>query len=258
MADCNPCSTPLATDVKLTKEMNAKSEEELLAMENVPYREAVGGLIYLMNSSRPDICHAVSVVSKFCQNPGPQHWTAVKRILRYLKGTKSFGLKLGSAKGTLVGYSDSDWAGDLDDRRSTSGFVFFLFNGAVVWLSKKQPTVALSSAEAEYISLAEATKEATWLSQFLEQIKLPVARPVSLFVDSQSAICLAKGSGQHSRAKHIDIKWHFVRDAVESQLVALEYESTDKMVADVLTKPLPRPKHSQFTEALGVMPLPEE
>jgi hypothetical protein len=134
--------------------MAPKTEEEIREIEKGPYRNAVGSLIYLVTGTRPDLAVATSTVAKFCEHPGPAHWTAVKRILRYLKGTSDWGLLFNPKNDTLVGYSDADWAGDPDSRRSTTGYLFTIGGVPVAWKSKKQATVALSTAEAEYMALA--------------------------------------------------------------------------------------------------------
>jgi Reverse transcriptase (RNA-dependent DNA polymerase) len=164
MEQANPCFTPMDTNLKLTKEMQPKTEEDKTAMRKIPYRELVGSLMYVMVGTRPDIAFAVSCLSKYMENPGEQHWAAAKRVLRYLQGTKKTGLVYYSTGNlTVEGFCDADWAGDLSDRKSTSGYVFIQAGGAVSWKSKRQLTVALSTAEAEYMATANATSEALWL-----------------------------------------------------------------------------------------------
>ena len=175
----------------------------------ISYQSIVGSLLYAAIATRPDIAQAVGVVSKFCANPTQSHFTAAKRILRYLKGTVSLGLSYKKcADGILTGYSDADWAGDVDDRHSTSGNVFSLARGAVSWLSKKQATVALSTAEAEYVALSTATQEAIWLRRLLTDVGEPLEEPIVIHEDNQGAIAMAKNPVGHARTKHIDIRYH--------------------------------------------------
>ena len=238
----------------LTESMSPTTEAERVDMARVPYRSAVGSLMYAMVATRPDIAAAVSAVSRFMENPGSEHWTAVKHIMRYLKNTADWVLTLGSGcKLQLVGYCDADWAGgDLDGRRSTTGYTFSLGSGSIVWSSKRQPTVALSTTEAEYMATTNAAREAIWLRRLLGELGYTQAEPTVIYSDNQGSIKLAHNPVHHSRTKHIDVQHHFVRELVESNVVALRYCPTDANVADVLTKPLLRIKHVQCAEALGL------
>lgn len=160
----------------------------------------MGSLLYLSTATRPDITYAVSNVAKFCAKPTKQHWIAVKRILRYLKGTQKYGLLFKtSTEKDCVGFSDADWGGDLDDRKSTSGYVFQIGGTAISWRSKKQACVALSTAEAEYIALAQ---ESVWLQQLLADIKKEPPKKMVIFEDNQSAISIARNPQFHGRSKH--------------------------------------------------------
>ena len=152
----------------------------------------------------------------------------------------------------LTGYCDADWAGDLDERKSTTGYAFYVGDGLVSWNSKRQTTVALSTAEAEYMSATQATKEALWLKQLLNELGLTQFQPVLLRSDNQGCIALTKNPAYHSRTKHIDIRHHFIRDSVEVGDIELQYCATNDMVADVLTKALARDKHEQHNDTLGV------
>ena len=192
-------------------------------MRDVPYMSAVGSLLYAAIGTRPDIAHAVNVASKFMKNPGQAHWMAVKRILRYIKGTVNKPLVF-TAKGGMVKdqlnvcvYSDADWAGDVDDRRSTSGHVVRIGDSTVIWSTKKQKTVSLSSAEAEYMALASATQEVKWVSQFLHELLdvsgMSLCVNMSVYVDNQAAMLISKNDVYHDRTKHIDIRYHYIRDA---------------------------------------------
>lgn len=247
MQNCKAVATPMESGFDIT--------EESEPAENVPYREAIGSLMYLMIGSRPDLAFAVGKLSQFVEKPQTHHWVAVKRILRYIQGTSRFGILYGlnSAKLTLEGYCDSDWGGNRTDRKSTSGFVFKIANAAVSWASRKQSVVALSSTEAEYISMCEAAKEAVWLGYIWSHIgNEKKGSPIKIEVDNQGAICMAKNSGSSRRTKHVDIRYHFVRDQVQAGKVKFEYCRTEDMEADIFTKPLARVKFEQFRDKIGL------
>lgn len=252
MANCRPVSTPM--EGKLTAEMSSITAEDEKEMKDVPYRQAVGSLMYVMVGTRPDLAVALSSVSRFMENPGPDHWTAVKRIFRYLRGTSQCGLNFVSHSGKvqLVGYCDADWAGDLDTRKSTTGYVFSVAGGSVTWNCKRQPTVALSSTEAEYMSLCAAGREAVWLRKLLMELGYDQVGPTTIFADNQGSLALAKNPVYHSRTKHIDVQHHFIRELIQKKVIVLQYVPTADNVADVLTKPLPASKHLQFMKSMGL------
>lgn len=219
------------------------------------YQRAVGLLMYAMLGTRPDISYAVSVVSRFSANPTTDHWLAVQRILRYLRGTLDLELAFSGDLRPLVGYSDADWAGDISTRRSTSGYVFGIGTGPISWSSKRQSTVSLSTCEAEYIGQTQATKEAVWLRNLLAELtdmdECDIPTTV-IYCDNQGAIALAKNPKFHGRSKHIDIQHHYVREKVEDGTVGLKYIETSKQIADGLTKPLSKVPFLQFRKALGL------
>lgn len=254
LSDCHPVTTPFDLGCQLRK----ANPDDILLPSTTPYRSAVGSLIYLVTCTRPDIAVAVSLVSQYLQAPTTAHWSAVKRIYRYLKGTIDYSLHITGASPTggvpcqLSGYSDADYGGDLDTRRSTTGYSFSLGSGAISWSSKRQPTVALSTTEAEYMALCEATREAIWLRLLLRDIGYTQQSATIIYGDNQGSLALARNPVHHSRVKHIDIRHHFVRECLEDHTVDVQYCDTQNMVADVLTKPLPRPKHDMCAFALGV------
>jgi hypothetical protein len=216
------------------------------------YAELVGGLLYLSTCTRPDISYAVGVLSRFMGAPTKEHWTAALTVLRYVGGTLGMGLQFGGVPSlSIVGFADADYAGDLDSRRSTTGFVFKLNGAAVSWRSKCQPTVATSTSEAEYMAAAAAIKEALWLKQLLPELGVSAASAVQIGVDNQGAIKLLNGSAA-VRSKHIDVMHHFARERVARGEVALQYVPTINMIADFLTKPLSREKFEQFRKDAGV------
>jgi Reverse transcriptase (RNA-dependent DNA polymerase) len=245
MDDCKPVGTPMDISVKLIK---AKDNEELF--EILKYQSAVGSLMYGMLGTRPDITFAISAISRYNNSPTDKHWTAVKRVLRYLKGTHNLGITLGGTNPYLRGYCDSDWGGDLDTRKSTTGYIFMYGDGAISYGSKHQRTIALSSTEAEYMALCQAAKEALWLQGLLTELGRNNNNPIPIFVDNQGCMALAKNPQYHQRTKHIDIQHHFIREKVENQQVELHYCPTEDMIADILTKPLSKEKHNKFRELM--------
>ena len=244
LSKVNSVSTPVDVSANLSSSCSTSTSKVDQAM----YQSAVGSLLYLANWTRPDISFAVNSAARFCSDPKGEHWTAVKRIFRYLKGTISYGILYlnPSDNEDVVGYCDSDWAGDLDDRRSTSGYVFCIGAGPISWRSKKQSCVALSSAEAEYMALASASQEALWIRELLTSLNVHVSAPTLINVDSQSAIDMTKNPKFHGRAKHIDIKYHFTREKVSEKLIALCYCPSSENLADVFTKGLTAEKHSKL------------
>ena len=247
MDNANSVATPADANVK-----SRKSDGVSTPVNQHTYQSMVGSLLYAAMATRPDIAQAVSVVSKFNANPNAAHLTAVKRIFRYLKGTVNLALKYEqSDSGALIGFSDADWAGDQDDRRSTTGNIFLLSGGAVSWLSKKQATVALSTAEAEYVALSQAAQEGTWLRRLLSDLGMEATSTV-IMEDNQGAIAIAKNPVDHSRTKHIDIRYHYIRECVQNGQIELQYCPTNDMKADILTKPLTKQKFEYLREKIGL------
>ena len=247
MEESKPCKTPAETTLKLKREDESKSI-------TCPYKEAIGSLMFASIGTRPDITAAVGIVSRFQVNPQLTHWTAVKRILRYLKGTSEMGITFRKTadKLTLTGYADADWAGDLDDRKSTSGYVFMLGGGPISWKSRKQQSVALSSTEAEYLAMSDATTEAIWLRGLLDELGQTQLEPTVIHEDNQGSIALSKNPEKHSRMKHIDIRYHFIREKVTSKEIIPSYINTKEQLADILTKPIPKDQFEKLREELGV------
>ena len=188
------------------------------------------------------------------ENPTSDHLSAAKRVLRYVKGTLNFSLRYSKHKSydALCGYSDSDFASDMDDRKSTSGYVFFMGSSIICWRSMKQKTVALSSCEAEYIAATTATCQGIWLNRLINELKGVEEKPWKLLVDNQSAITLSKNPVHHSRTKHIDTRYHFIRQCIEEKKTVFAYVKSEDQLADILTKSLGRLKFLQMRERLGV------
>uniref|UniRef100_A0A1X7STY0 Reverse transcriptase Ty1/copia-type domain-containing protein n=1 Tax=Amphimedon queenslandica TaxID=400682 RepID=A0A1X7STY0_AMPQE len=219
MTNAKSCNTPINVGEKLSK-----ATEESIRADPEKYQSAVGRQLYLSTTTRPDIAFAVSSVAKYTSDPTVQHWKAVKHIIRYLTGTVGYGLMFRKKKTAEVeGYSDADWAGDIDDRKSILGYLFKLSGASISWRSRKQSCVALSTAEAEYISLATAGQEAIWLSQLINELKRGTEKPVTLYEDNQAAICLSKNPQFHGRSKHIAIKYHFIRDEIQKGTLTVQY-----------------------------------
>ena len=255
MAECKQVETPSDPSMKLCKK--TESEEEV---DKVKYQSAVGSLLYLSTRSRPDIAFAVGNAARYCSQPSQTHWSAVKRVLRYLKGTTDLGLLYQHANVNLVGYSDADWAGDTNDRKSTSGYVFMMSGSAISWRSKKQTSVALSTAEAEYIALSSATQEAMWLRQLFSSLMkdYELSIPTTIYEDNQSTICMARNNQSHGRSKHVDIKYHFVREQVEQQTIETIYCRSEEMTADILTKSLLNHQFKRLRTKLGMTAIIQE
>jgi hypothetical protein len=257
MRDCAPVSTPLVATERLTAAQGPATPDEKQAVldyaNGASYPERVGSLLYA-TQTRPDIQYAVALLAQFSANPGKPHFEAVKRVLRYLKGTAQLGLTFGgSGSGVdLIGWTDSDWAQDPDSRRSVGGFVFDVAGGSVSWSSKKQPTVALSTVEAEYMAASNATKEAIWLRTLLDDLGFTQVQATTIHADNQGCIALSRNPVSHSRAKHIDIRHHFIRERVANKEIDLQFCSTKDMLADIFTKALPREAFEKFRAALGV------
>ncbi|UYV73755.1 hypothetical protein LAZ67_11000746 [Cordylochernes scorpioides] len=241
MKEVKPISTPMDSNSKLTKISSIEGENE--PVKKVEYQSLIGSLIYLSVSTRPDISYAVSALGQFSNDPRRQHWNAAKRVLRYLKGTLGLKITYEKTNETLYGYVDADWGGNLADRKSQTGLVFFLAGGPIAWESKKQQTVALSSTESEYIALCEAGKEAVYLRALLDEMGFGelLNEPTVLKTDNQGAQQLAKYPVHHARTKHIDIKWHYIRSICSDGLI----EDDDQCPVPPPTTPLHRPKQAK-------------
>ncbi|KAL5823817.1 hypothetical protein ACOSQ4_021717 [Xanthoceras sorbifolium] len=251
MQDAKPVSTPLGIHFRLSKEQSPKTEEERTHMAKVLYASAIGSLMYAMVCTRPDIAQAVGAVSRYMNNPGKIHWEAVKWILRYLRGTTNKTLCFKGGDTTLTGYVDADLAGNVDIRKSTTGYVYTLGGTAVSWVSQLQKIVALSTTEGEYVAVTEASKEMVWLQSFLEELGKKQEDNV-LYCDSQSAIHLAKNPSFHSRTKHIQLRYHFIRSLLEDGILKLEKISGAQNPADMLTKTVTTDKLKLCSASVGL------
>jgi hypothetical protein len=258
MSDCTPVTTPMDPGSGSLLKKYVPDPENPIDMSSTPYMSAVGALMYLAIGTRPDIMFTVAKLAQYNASPGPQHWQAVKHLMRYLQGTKDLRLTYRSNGSDTMSselcesYSDADHAGCLDTRRSTSGFLIKMGTGAVCWSARKQTVVADSSTEAEYVSASSAGREILWLRSLLNEIGMEVNGPTRLFVDNQSALKVLKNPEHHGRMKHIDIKWHWIRECIKQGNIEAHFLPTGKMVADIFTKALPRVAVEQHRLALGL------
>ncbi|XP_020251846.1 uncharacterized protein LOC109829137 [Asparagus officinalis] len=236
MENCKSVSTPMSVTDKLARDCGTVLDDD----DAFKYRSMVGGLQYL-TLTRPDISFAVNKVCQYLSKPTDVHWEAVKRILRYVKGTAATGLYLRRSNSTLLSvFTDADWAGCMDDRRSTGGFAVFLGPNLISWSSRKQPTVSRSSTEAEYKALANGTAEATWVQSLLKELDVCQPRPPVLWCDNLGATYLTANPVFHARTKHIEVDFHFVREKVALGTLDVRFVSSKDQVADGFTKPATR------------------
>ena len=246
MQDCSASPTPMEVNLDLPK-LPSTPPEAL----KFPYQSAIGKLLYLALGTRPDIAFVVTYLSRFVTGYDQRHWKALLRVLHYRKGTPDYGVTYGpSAEDPLIlhGAGDSDWGGDTIERKSVTGYFFFLGGGPISWKTRKQSTVALSSTEAEYLSATDSAKQAIYHRNFLNEIGLPQPSPTIIKADNQGAIAISQNPCKHERTKHFDIRHHFIREKVMKGVLKLEYLPTTEMVADILTKALPRVKFEQFRD----------
>ena len=254
MQNAKTCRTPVNPSLKLTK-----AKDDSTYVEGELYQSAVGKLIYLFTRMRPDITFAVSNVAKFTAKPTEQQWRAMKHILWYLAGTTNFGLLFTRNESTeCTGYSDADWAGDIDDRKSTSGYLYLMSGGPVSWGSKKQSCIALSTAEAEYMSLTSVAQEVIWQNCLLVELQKESITPAIIYEDNQSAIYMTKNPTFHCQSKHIAIKYHFIRDEVKKEKIDVQYCKTEDMIGDMLTKGLYAEQFMKLRQMAGVKELHQQ
>jgi hypothetical protein len=246
MEVANSRQVPMSPDLVLRREDGAPLDQS-----RHQYSSLVGGLLYLATTVRPDISYPVGVLSKYMSCPTVTHWKAARGVLRYLAGTSRVGITYGAAPAVLHGYCDADYGREVDTRRSTTGYVYTIAGGAFSWSSKRQPTVAASTTEAEYMAASAAAKEALWLRKLLAEMGEPVGT-VSVSCDSNGALALLHNPVTSERSKHIDVHHHFVRERVALGQVCCRYVNPAVNPADMFTKPLAIVKHTAFCSMVGV------
>jgi Reverse transcriptase (RNA-dependent DNA polymerase) len=252
--DSHPVSTPMDPGLKLHRpDKSLLSKQDAERLTKIPYRSLVGCLIYLAVGTRPDISYAVQQLSQFLDNYSNTHWTAAVRVVRYLKGTRDLELTLGGANPIkIMGFTDSDWANCPDTRRSVGGYLFTLGSGPISWQSRRQRTVATSSCEAEYTAAFEASKEAIWLRTLLSSIGFSPTSSTDLLCDNNATITLSEDPAFHARVKHFDVRYHFLRERVQSNEITLSYVNTKDNIADIFTKPLDTTNFTRLRTFLGL------
>ena len=254
MANCNPSSVPADPNSRLTV-MDCPTRCGKTPLASTPYRSAIGGLMYAARMTRPDILFAVTAASRYNQDPGNAHWAGVKRILSYLAGTVNHGLCYGTtdAINHLIGYSDSDFAGCEDSRRSTSGIILMLNGGPISWISHLQKPIANSTAEAEYYAAGHASREIAWLRNLLKEIGFEQLGPTPLMCDNRSAVLMVQNPVFHDRTKHIDVKYHYVRQQYKLKNIEMLPVRSQDELADMLTKPLKSQELELNRSRIGVI-----
>ena len=230
-----------------------KSEEPVALDTKTYYQQIIGTLIYAAIGTRPDIAFVATRLSQFNNNPTQEHIKYAKYVLRYLKGTKELKIKYdGASDAWLIGYSDSDWGENRDDRHSMSGHVFLMANGAISWASQQQKTVTLSVGEAEYMELASTGRQAAWLKSFSGEIGFPIEEPIPLCSDNQAAIFLMINPVVECRTKHIDIRHHYIWEQYEEKVIEPFHIAGEENPADLFTKSLPVIKVGKFRSKIGL------
>lgn len=258
MSSARSVTTPLNRGAPMTLDDCPQTQDDMDYMATVPYLSAVGSLMYLAIGTCPDLSYAVGALSCFNSNPGKAHWQQVQHVFKYLIGTQDWSLCYGASReGTRLSvFSDSDYAGDLDSARSTSGFTVFIGSCLVNWSSKRQQVVARSTTEVEYIAANEAGSDGVWYRHFMSELGLPPSAPTPLWLDNQSAIRVAKNPEHHSCMCHLLVKFHWLRDQVDEGTFEVGYVETGLMRSDGLTKPLETSAHKRVCSLLGLAPLP--
>ena len=247
----------MSEKTQLSSSMSPVSAEEIAEMKKIPYREALGKLLYLSIATCPDISYAIGVLCRFSENPGRAHWTALKRVLRYLQGTSEYKLTYQPSSTTdkpFITHSDADLGGNVDNSRSTAGFVISVGGGAVLWSSRLQRHMSLSSTESEYTTASATGCEMIWMREFLDEIGYDISSPSPLFIDSNSALQVAKNPEHQSTMKHVVRNFHWIREKVANKEIIVKHVPGTENPADIFTKPLGRIKFENFRTMLGLHP----
>ena len=254
MSDCNPVGTPMDPEAHLSSSMSPQSLEEQKSMASLPYLSAVGTLQYLATTTCPDISFTVGVLARFNSNPGMQHWKAVQHLFQYLKGSLDYKLVYGPTDSPqlFTTYTDADHGGNPDNGHSTGGYAIIIGGAAVSWSSRLQSVVSLSTTEAEYIAAVEAGKEIIWMRNLLTEFGFDITPPSHLLIDNNSAVTVAKNPEHHGCMKHLDLRFHWLRDTVSAGLILPIHIPTTLQAADIFTKPLKRQKIDVCLDLLGL------
>jgi hypothetical protein len=248
MTDCNSKPTPLPPGITLSKDQGPKTQEDRVLMADKPYREVLGSIMYAQIGTRPDLSYAVSTLSKYASNPGITHWNALMHVLRYIKATLHYKITYGGKDFKDLrptGWVDADYGGDIDSRRSCAGYIFIQAGGPTAWSAQYQPTVALSTTEAEYMAVSRAAKQILWMFSEMEEVGYAQEKPGVLYNDNSGAVALTKNTKNNSRVKHIDIRHHFIRECVENGEIAVQHVASIDNLADLFTKTLGRVAHQR-------------
>eukprot|EP00253_Pinus_taeda_P034766 PITA_34766 len=247
MEDCKPVLTLMVTGCKLSIDDASKDVDHRL------YRYMIGSIIYV-TASRPDVMNAVGQVARFQAAPKESHIIVVKRILSYLKGTTEYGLWYPKGNNLIIqAFTDANWAGSVDDRKSTSGATLYLGVCLVSWLSKKQTSILLSTVEVEYIAATAYCTQVLWMKKTFQYLQVKFDEPIPIFFDNTNAISISKNHVMHSKMKHISIKYHFIREQVSENNIKLEYVGTKEKITDIFTKPLPHEAFEYLRQKLGIL-----
>lgn len=248
LSDAKPSKIPLDPGYEKNQ------QNQPLLPSNVKYQKLIGSLLFIALNTRPDIESSIILLAQKVTQPTEYDWEELKRVVIYLKTTKGIKLNLASQgeEEQLVGYADASWGQDRSNGKSMSGYLFKLNGGVVSWSSRKQNCVALSSTEAELIALTECTKEAIWLKKLLSEINFVIHDKILIFEDNQSVTKMIISQNHSSRTKHVNVRYHFIKDYIERNIITIEYCETENMIADILTKPLNRVKFEKFRVLLGL------
>jgi hypothetical protein len=257
MSTCHPVATPADPSIHLSVEMSPTTEEEREYMAKVPYRKAVGCLLYLALTCRSDIIFAVIQLAKHCEKPGKGHWQAVKRVIAYLAGTPDYGILFKSrSRKVIEAFSDADFCGCVDTCRSTSGYAVFVYGSLAAYSTRLQKCNSQSTTESEYVAVAECVKEVLFIKNLVEELSQLVVGPITVHCENQSAIRLIQNPENHLKTKHIAVKYHLTRKLQEEGVIDVVYINTKEQTADIFTKPLPRVNFEKMRNQLGVVQKP--
>ncbi|XP_068641915.1 secreted RxLR effector protein 161-like [Aristolochia californica] len=255
MKDCSPSVAPIVKDDRFNLNQCPKNDFEREQMKDIPYASAVGSLMYVQVCTRPDIAFAVGMLGQYQSNPGLDHWRALKKVMKYLQGTKDYILMYRRTDNLeVIGYSDSDFAGSIDSRKSTLGYIFLIASGAILWRSAKQTLTATSTMEAELVSSFEATSHGVWLKSFISGLRImdSISRPLRMYSDNSVVVFMAKNNNSGSQSKHIDVKYLAIREHIQEKKLVIEHINTELMIVDPLTKGMPPFKFKDHVVNMGL------